>query len=71
MEQVLKRAYVVDRIITKNNEDTDLVLIQVSDNQGHFEQQSFLKPAGAFWDFECARNERMAIKLLVHNLLMK
>lgn len=71
MEQVLKRAYTVNRIIQDNDENTDMVLIQVTDNHGRFEQQSFLKPTGNFWDFECARNERMAIKLLIHNLLMK
>jgi hypothetical protein len=71
MEEVLKRVYTVNRVIQPNDENTDLVLIQVNDHQGRFEQQSFLKPTGKFWDFECARNERMAIKLLIHNLLMK
>lgn len=71
MEQLLKRVFFIDRIIKTNDEKTDMVSIQVKDQQGRFEQQSFLKPAGGFWDYECDRNERMAIKLLVHNLLMK
>ncbi len=71
MEETLKRVFTVNRIIQKNTDETDLVLIQVTDNHGRFEQQSFIKPTGKFWDFECSRNERMAIKLLIHNLLMK
>lgn len=71
MEEQLKRVFTVNRIIQEYDEEKDMVLIQVYDHHGRFEQQSFLKPTGAFWDFECARNERMAIKLLIHNLLMK
>lgn len=71
MEQLLRRVYVVDRTIRANDAHTQLVSIEVSDDQGHRAEQSFIKPAGDFWDYECARNERMAVKLLIHNLLMK
>jgi hypothetical protein len=71
MKEELTRTFTVTRVIQPYNDENDLVAISVTDLHGRFEQQSFFKRKGTRWDFECERNERMAIKLLVHNLLMK
>jgi hypothetical protein len=71
MQHTLTRVYTVQRVIQTLDNETDLVAISIKDNNGRFEQQTFFKPKDKKWDYECDRLERMAVKLLIHNLMMK
>lgn len=69
--QIVTRVFTAKRSVQQYDQGNDLVIISLTDNRGKFEQQTFMKPRGKKWDDELDKLERMALKLLVHNLLLK